>query len=140
MGTAKRFTWHAQSAAARLGFTGNENDALAYWLDLIRKDAPEPYIHRQFFGRADGGELASIEILDICGLSSDYCRKCETQELISKAGAPKSAPAKPPADRPILTLAQQQRLADAEKNLLLVKGTVPGPRGKVVVVKESVKS
>ena len=30
--------------------------------------------------------------------------------------------------------------ADAEKNLLLVRGAVPGPKGKVVVIKESVKS
>jgi len=30
--------------------------------------------------------------------------------------------------------------ADAEKNILLVKGPVPGPKGTVVIVKESVKS
>ena len=30
--------------------------------------------------------------------------------------------------------------ADAEKNLLLVKGSVPGPRGGLVEIKESVKS
>jgi large subunit ribosomal protein L3 len=29
--------------------------------------------------------------------------------------------------------------ADAEKNLLLIKGAVPGPRGTVIVVKDSVK-
>ena len=30
--------------------------------------------------------------------------------------------------------------ADAQKNILLVKGPVPGPKGTIVVVKESVKS
>jgi len=29
--------------------------------------------------------------------------------------------------------------ADAEKNILLVRGSVPGPRGGLVEVKESVK-
>ena len=29
---------------------------------------------------------------------------------------------------------------DAEKNILLVKGSVPGPRGKEVVISPSVKS
>ena len=30
--------------------------------------------------------------------------------------------------------------ADADKNLLLVKGGVPGPRGVILMVKETVKS
>ena len=30
--------------------------------------------------------------------------------------------------------------ADAEKNLLLIKGAVPGPKGSILVVKESVKA
>ena len=30
--------------------------------------------------------------------------------------------------------------ADAEKNLLLVKGAVPGPKGAVLVIKDSVKA
>lgn len=29
--------------------------------------------------------------------------------------------------------------ADAEKNLLLIKGAVPGPKGSVLVIKDSVK-
>jgi hypothetical protein len=39
-GVGTRFQWHAQSAAARLGFGGGENAAFAYWLDQIRRDAP----------------------------------------------------------------------------------------------------
>lgn len=30
--------------------------------------------------------------------------------------------------------------ADAEKNLLLIKGAVPGPKGAILVIKESVKA
>ena len=30
--------------------------------------------------------------------------------------------------------------ADAEKNLILIKGAVPGPKGSILVVKESVKA
>ena len=30
--------------------------------------------------------------------------------------------------------------ADAEKNLILIKGAVPGPKGSVLVIKESVKA
>ena len=30
--------------------------------------------------------------------------------------------------------------ADAEKNLLLIKGAVPGPKGALLVIKESVKA
>lgn len=30
--------------------------------------------------------------------------------------------------------------ADAEKNLLLVKGAVPGPKGALLVVRDSVKA
>lgn len=30
--------------------------------------------------------------------------------------------------------------ADAEKNLLLIKGAVPGPKGSVLVIKDSVKA
>ena len=30
--------------------------------------------------------------------------------------------------------------ADAEKNLLLIKGAVPGPKGSVLVINDSVKA
>lgn len=30
--------------------------------------------------------------------------------------------------------------ADAEKNVLLIKGAVPGPKGAILVIKESVKA
>ena len=30
--------------------------------------------------------------------------------------------------------------ADAEKNLILIKGAVPGPKGAVLVIRESVKA
>ena len=30
--------------------------------------------------------------------------------------------------------------ADAEKNLLLIKGAVPGPKGAILVIKDSVKA
>ena len=30
--------------------------------------------------------------------------------------------------------------ADAEKNLILIKGAVPGPKGSLLVIKDSVKA
>jgi hypothetical protein len=45
-GVIERFTWAAESAAARLGFKGDEIEALSYWLDQIKAKAPESHIHR----------------------------------------------------------------------------------------------
>jgi hypothetical protein len=75
-GVAERFTWAAESAAARIGFKGTEGEALSYWLDQIKSKAPESHIRRINFVRGVGevDEIYSVEILDICGLSADYCR------------------------------------------------------------------
>lgn len=81
-GVTKRLEWHAQSAAARLGFGETGQKAVWFWLDRVRRDAPESHIRAQRFqGRGGTEELFSVEILDICGLSADYCRKCEADEL-----------------------------------------------------------
>jgi large subunit ribosomal protein L3 len=39
----------------------------------------------------------------------------------------------------VTTLGLEVVSADAERNLLLVKGSVPGPRGGLVLVREAVK-
>jgi hypothetical protein len=76
-GNAKRFGWAAESAAARMGFAGSENEAVFYWLDQIKSDAPASHIQTL----NEGDEVYSVEILDICGLSADYCRKCHAIEI-----------------------------------------------------------
>lgn len=76
-GVTKRFEWHAQSAAARLGFGETGQKAVWFWLDRVRRDAPESHIRR-----CGTEELFSVEILDICGLSAEYCRKCEADEIV----------------------------------------------------------
>ena len=76
LGIAQRFRWHAASGAARLGFQGDVDAGVAYWLDNLKIDAPNSHLRRL----KGGGSLEVIEILDICGLSADYCRKCEADE------------------------------------------------------------
>jgi hypothetical protein len=79
-GVAERFKWHSESAAARQGFSGKGDDAVSFWLDQIRRDAPESHVRRQLFHTGETDQLYSVEILDICGLSAEYCRKCEADE------------------------------------------------------------
>ncbi len=74
-GVKKRFEWHAQSASARLGCSDVGYGALAFWLDRVARDAPDPY-------RGINSE-AKREVYDICGLSAEYCRKCEADEFIA---------------------------------------------------------
>lgn len=82
-GVIERFTWAAESAAAQLGFKGSEREALSYWLDRIKAKAPEAHIQRIHTVRGidETEEIYSVEILDICGLSADYCRKCQAEEI-----------------------------------------------------------
>src|SRR5580658_5493228 len=65
-GVAKRFSWAAESAAARLGFAGSGDDAVSYWLDMVKSDAPGSHI--KAINMADGVGTASevylVEILD----------------------------------------------------------------------------
>jgi hypothetical protein len=86
-GVIQRFTWTVESAAARLGFAGNGGEAVSFWLDRIKRDAPAAYL--QTFNRSNGEteEVYSVEVLDICGLSADYCRKCQADEIRSGAVA-----------------------------------------------------
>ena len=86
-GVIQRFTWAVESAAARLGFAGNGGEGVSFWLDRIKRDAPAAYL--QTFNRSNGEteEVYSIEVLDICGLSADYCRKCQADEIRSGAVA-----------------------------------------------------
>ena len=79
-GVGKRFQWYAQSAAARQGFEEGGDAAVAYWLDQIRREAPESHVRRVLGVGESPDRLYSVEILDICGLSADYCRKCEADE------------------------------------------------------------
>ncbi len=80
-GVAKRFEWHAQSAAARLGFVGGDQKAVWFWLDLVRRDAPDSHVRTTSIRGPDGiDKVYSHEILDICGLSAEYCRRCEAEE------------------------------------------------------------
>ena len=84
-GVTRRFEWHAQSAAARLGFGETGQKAVWFWLDQVRRDAPESHLRPHLIEGSNGdGQLFSVEILDICGLSADYCRKCEADEMTSR--------------------------------------------------------
>jgi hypothetical protein len=74
---ATRFEWHAQTAAAQLGCQLDGKAAMAYWLDLIKSDLPKSH-RRRLIG---GDQLESIEILDVCHLSAEYCGKCEGDEI-----------------------------------------------------------
>lgn len=83
-GVKRRFEWHAQSAAARLRFVGGGDAAVSYWLDQLKQDAPDSHIRKQFIASEGADHLYSVEILDICGLSAEYCRKCEAEEIRSR--------------------------------------------------------
>ncbi len=85
-GVAKRFSWAAESAAAQLGFVGSGNHAVSHWLDQIKSNAPVSHV--KVINIADGvgnaEEIYSVEIFDICGLSADYCRKCQADQIRSR--------------------------------------------------------
>src|SRR5437763_5386151 len=74
----KRFDWLARRVAAELGFTGVEFDAVSFWLDRLRHDAPES-VNQPFVIRRDNGEdpVYSQELHDVCYWSAHYCHKCE---------------------------------------------------------------
>jgi hypothetical protein len=98
-GVTQRFKWHAQSAAARRGFAGSGDDAVSFWLDQIRRDAPESHIRRLHIEGEGSAQLYSFELLDICGLSADYCRKCEADETrsgMASVKTPTNLPELPP--------------------------------------------
>jgi hypothetical protein len=90
-GVTQRYKWHAQSAAARQGFAGTGDDAVSFWLDQIRRDAPESHIRRLLIEGEGSPQLYSFELLDICGLSADYCRKCEADATRSGMASVKTA-------------------------------------------------
>jgi len=90
-GVTERFKWLAQSAAARLGFAGGEEDAVSFWLDQIKRDAPESHLREFFEEGEESNQLYAVEILDICGLSADYCWKCEADEVRSQASRVKGS-------------------------------------------------
>lgn len=86
-GVIRRFGWAAESAAARLGLNRTEDEAVSHWLDRIKTAAPESHIRRinTVKGIGQPEETYSVEILDICGLSADFCRKCQAEEIRSRA-------------------------------------------------------
>ncbi len=96
-GVTGRFKWHAFEAAALLGFAGGEDEALSFWLERVWRDAPRPYIQSRTFEGPDGlEEVYSVEILDICGLSAEYCRKCKADAVRSeRTGDHRGRPAFP---------------------------------------------
>jgi hypothetical protein len=99
-GVTKRFEWHAQSAAARLGFGETGQKAVWFWLDRVRRDAPDSHLRPHLIEGSDGdGQLFSVEVLDICGLSAEYCIKCEADEMVAlraQARAPSEETPAPP--------------------------------------------
>jgi hypothetical protein len=86
-GVIRRFGWAAESAAARLGFNGTEDEAVSHWLDRIKSNVPASHVKRitMSSGIGEADELYSVEILDICGLSADYCWKGHAEEIRSRA-------------------------------------------------------
>jgi hypothetical protein len=86
-GIKERFKSRAKYAAAKRGFSGSGDDAVFYWLDQIKAYAPKAYIGvTTLRDGADGvDEVYSIEILDICGLSADYCWECEADEIRTRS-------------------------------------------------------
>ena len=81
-GIKERFAWHAESGAARLGCLETGQASLGFWLDQIKRDAPAQYLRRVTAG--DSEQLYSVDLFDICGLSAEYCRKCEADEIRSR--------------------------------------------------------
>src|SRR5262249_42605973 len=104
MGVAKKFQWHAEDAAVRLGYQGDSEACVWHWLDRLRDNAPDSHIHS--IGRGSNNEWEMVEILDICGLSADYCRKCEAEEnrVASDGGRPENG-------RPISTISRRSAMA-----------------------------
>lgn len=100
-GVTQRFEWHAQSAAARLGCDEKEHKAVWFWLDRVRRDAPKAYTRTRLINSAFGEPVYSCEILDICGLSAEYCRKCEAEEETARRAAapPDSSGGTSPTER-----------------------------------------
>lgn len=101
-GVVERFSWAAQSAVARLGFVGAEEDILPNWLDRLKGSAPKAYILVITRAVGDGkpDEIYSIEIRDLCGLSAYYCRKCQADEIRSRnSGAGSATPLGEPHER-----------------------------------------
>jgi hypothetical protein len=121
-GVAKRFEWHAQSAAARLGCAEEGHAALSFWLDKVLRDAPASHIQTiRTRETADVDALYSREILDICGLSADYCRKCAADEMrlhstvgVADQGKAESPDAAKPLVREYLEKARSKVRAVAE--------------------------
>jgi hypothetical protein len=86
LGVKERFTWHADEAAALLGYSGNGSGAISFWLDRVKRHAPEQYVRRVVgVGPDIPNRVYSVEILDICQLSADVCRICKAGAI--RAGA-----------------------------------------------------
>jgi hypothetical protein len=111
-GVTKRFEWHAQSAAARLGCAEEGHAALSFWLDNVGRDAPASHIRTiNSSGPADVDALFSREILDICGLSADYCRKCAADEMRPRVPV-RAEEQQPPETTPKKVKTPAQRLTE----------------------------
>jgi hypothetical protein len=88
-----------RGGTAGFGETGQK--AVWFWLDRVRRDAPKSHLQTHLIEGSDGTEeLFSVEILDICGLSAEYCRKCEADETATQAAKPPAEDAPQPPDQP----------------------------------------
>jgi hypothetical protein len=87
MGATERFKWHAQKAAAMLRYAGSGEDAVWFWLDRISRDAPKAYVG------LDHPQMK--EIFDVCGLSAEYCTKCEAEEIMQRLAHIETGRSKP---------------------------------------------
>jgi hypothetical protein len=83
LGVGKRFEWHAQSAAAHLGSGERGQAAVDFWLNQILQDAPKSLVHIIVSHPGHGSTAILTEVLDICGLSADYCRRCAADEVLA---------------------------------------------------------
>ena len=95
----KKFEWLAERAAAELGHAGGAS-AVAYWLELLRRDSPS--YQEQGAGKttkSDGSvEECRIGIIQrLCEAAADYCLRCETDRILSSRNP----------DRPELRLGAQ---------------------------------
>ena len=104
-GFKERFAWLAESAAALRGNQSEGEQALWFWLDQLKLHAPKQYVRRI---TTSDDELYSIEILDICGLSAEFCRKCKADVLrLRSTAAPSRREAEQLAEESF-ALAQEQ--------------------------------
>ncbi len=79
--------------------------------------------------------MASVEVKDVNGKGAGSVGACATPSRVFKG----TRMAGRMGGEKVTTLNLRVVEADAERELLLVKGAVPGPRGGLVLVRDAVK-